>query len=143
MIYATTVKDSVSVQPQARINNAAVTCASIDRKGFDYSNVKLILGANDIGLTVCKLQESDDNSTWTDVPGGDFSTSGTLPGASDQNKVYVWDADLRARKRYLRPALTVGNGVSGAFVAVIAQLSRAEQSPRDAASRGAAQVLSI
>ena len=143
MIQLTQTKDFVSVQPQARINNAAVTCSAIDRKNFDYANIKLILGATDIGLTTCKLQESDDNSTYTDVTGADFSISGTLPASADSNKIFEWDMDLRARKRYLRPAITVGNGTSGAFVAVLAQLFRGEQSPATAASRGAAQVLAV
>lgn len=143
MIQLTQTKDVVSVEPQARINNAAVTCAAVDRRNFDYANVKLILGATDVGLTVCKLQESDDNVTFADVPGADFSVSGVLPASTDSNKVFEWDVDLRGRKRYLRPAITVGNGTSGAFVTVLAQLFRGEQAPATPAARGAAQVLTL
>jgi len=143
MIQITQTKDFVSVEPQARINNAAVTCASLDRKGFDYANVKLLLGATDVGLTVCKLQESDDNVTFTDVSGADFSISGVLPASTDGNKVFEWDVDLRTRKRYLRPAVTIGNGTLGAFVAVLVQLFRAEQTPATPTARGAAQVLAV
>lgn len=143
MIQISQTKDFVSVEPQARINNAAVTCAALDRKGFDYANIKLLLGATDVGLTVCKLQESDDNVTFTDVSGADFSISGTLPASTDSNKVFEWDVDLRARKRYLRPAITIGNGTLGAFIAVLVQLFRAEQTPATPTARGAAQVLTI
>jgi hypothetical protein len=144
MIYATTTKDVVSVQPTARINNSAVTCAAVDRKGFDYAVAKLFIGANDIGLTVAKLQESDTGSSnWTDIPGADFSVAGALPGSTDQNEIWLWDVDLRGRKRYLRPALTVGNGSSGAYVAVVFELSRAEEMPHTAAKRGATQMLEL
>ena len=143
MIQLTQTKDVVSAQPQARINNAAVTCTAVDRKNFDYANVKLILGATDVGLTVCKLQESDDNVTFTDVTGADFSISGVLPASTDSNKVFEWDVDLKSRKRFLRPAITIGNGTLGAFVTVLAQLFRAEQSPATPSARGAAQVLAV
>lgn len=143
MIYETTTKDIVSLEPQARINDSAAVCSAADRRGFDFAVVKLLLGANDVGLTVCKLQESNDNSTWTDIPGTDYTTDGTPPGGSDQNKLYIWDVDLRGRMRYLRPALTVGDGTNGAFLAVLVSLGRAEHSPKDATSRGAAQVLSV
>ena len=143
MIYSTATKDVVSLQPAARVNGLAASCASVDRKGFDFANVKLLLGATDVGLTACKLQESDDNSTFTDIPGADFSVSGVLPAAGDSNKTFEWDVTLNARKRYLRPAITVGSGTLGAYACVLVQLHRAEQAPYNPATRGAAQVLTV
>ena len=37
--------------------------------------------------------------------------------------------------------MTVGSGSNGAYVAVLAQLSRAEEAPHDPASRGLAEAL--
>ena len=75
---------------------------------------------NDAGLTTFKLQESDDNSTFTDVPGADFSVSPlSLPTASNGDTLWEWQIDLRGRRRYLKPALTAGNGTVGVFVAVV------------------------
>ena len=120
-----------------------MTCTAVDRKNFDYANLKLLLGATDVGLTVCKLQESDDNVTFTDVVGADFSVSGVLPASTDSNKVFEWDVDLKARKRSAscdhdreRDAGRIcdGNG---------AELFRAEQSPATPAARGAVQVLTV
>ena len=137
MLYATTFKTLLLTPPAAAVNNAAVTVSSVDRKGFDYAVIKLLLGATDIALAVCKMQESDDNSTWTDITGLDFSVSpNTLPSATDDNHLFAWDIDLRGRKRYLRPAITVGNGSTGAFVCVIAELHRPEQNPSTPAGRG-------
>lgn len=128
------------VWPQARINNAAVVCASVDRRGFDYAAIRVAIGATDVGFTTFKLQESDDNTTFTDIPGADFSVAPlTLPASTNSDTLWEWQVDLRgSRKRYLRPAITVGNGTSGAFVSATAELSRAEQAPYNAATQGLA-----
>jgi hypothetical protein len=133
------------VWPQARINNAAVVCASVDRKGFDYATIRVAIGATDVGFTTFKLQESDDNTTFTDIPGADFSVAPlSLPANASGNTLWEWQVDLRgSRKRYLRPALTVGNGASGAFVSATAELSRPEQSPYNAATQGLAGVATV
>ena len=137
MIYPTTSKTLLVTPPAAAVNNASVVCASVDRRTFDYATFTIILGATDAALTACKLQESDDNSTWSDVSGLDYSVSpNTLPTATDDNHLFGFEVDLRGRKRYLRPLITVGSGTTGAFVTVIAELNRAEQTPHDAASRG-------
>lgn len=140
MIEITQTKKVQSVQPQARLNNTAVTCASVDRSGFDYAVVRVAIGATDIGLTVFKLQEADDNSTFTDIVGADFSVSPlTLPSASNGDTLWEWQVDLRGgRKRYLRPAITVGNGSQGAYLSATVELFRAEQAPFTNASEGLA-----
>ena len=142
MIQVTQTKKVQSVWPQARINNSAVICASVDRRGFDYAVVRVAIGATDIGFTTFKLQESDDNSTWSDISGADYSVSPlTLPSSSNSNTLWEWQVDLRgSRKRYLRPALTVGNGTSGAFVSAEVELFRAEQTPYSAGTQGLAGV---
>jgi hypothetical protein len=142
MIYENTIKEVVLVEPQARINNAAVTVASVDRGGFDYAVIQSYVGANDVGFTTFKLQESDDNSTWSDVPGADFSIAATLPG-NTANVVYAWEVDLKGRKRYLRPAITVGSGSAGLFLTVVAMLGRAKQAPATPAAKGYQAVLTL
>jgi len=143
MIQGTLSKDVVSIYPQARLNNASFSVASVDRKDFDYATLEVTLGATDVGLTAFKLQESDDNSTWTDVVGGDFSISGTLPASTNSNTLWAWDINLTGRKRYLRPAITVGNGTLGAFLTAKFKLTRAEQEPYNAATRNLAGVLDL
>jgi hypothetical protein len=142
MIEITMSKKVQSVWPQARINNAAVTCASVDRRGFDYAVVRVAIGATDVGITALKLQESDDNSTFTDVPGTDYSVAPlTLPSSANGNTLWEWQVDLRgSRKRYLKPVITIGNGTLGAFVAAEVELFRAEQAPYNASTQGLAGV---
>jgi hypothetical protein len=145
MIEIIATKKLQSVWPQSRINNSALSCASIDRHGFDYAVIRLSLGATDVALTTLKLQESDDNSTFTDIAGADFSVSPlSLPTNASTDTLWEWQVDLRgSRKRYLRPAITVGNGSLGAFVSVTAELSRAEQAPYNATTQNLAGVAVI
>ena len=145
MIQITDSKKVQSVFPQARINNAAVTCASVDRRGFDYAVVRVAIGATDVGFTTFKLQESDDNTTFTDIPGADYAVAPlALPTNASGNTLWEWQVDLRGpRKRYLRPAMTVGNGTLGAFVSATVELSRPEQSPTTAAPQGLAGLAAV
>jgi hypothetical protein len=131
--------------PAAIVNNATVTVAALDTLGFAYSDLVVALGATDIPLSVLKLTESDDNITYTDVPGSDFSVApATLPSATDDNNFFAWHVQMTgSRKRYLKPAITVGNGATGAFVCVLGILSRAQQAPSTAAGRGYAQELFV
>lgn len=141
MIDITQTKKVQIAWPGSRVNNAAVTCASVDRSGFDYAVVRVTIGATDCGFTTFKVQESDDNSTFTDVPGTDFSVSPlSLPTSANGDTLWEWQLDLRGRKRYLKPALTAGNGTVGAYVSAVAELYRAEQAPITAATQGLAGV---
>jgi hypothetical protein len=129
--------------PGAKVDNAGLTVSSLDCKGFGAAEVILILGALDIGLTTCKLQESDDNATWVDLPNSDYSLAavGTLPSASDSNHLIGWSVTRTPkRQRYLRPAIVIGNGSTGAYATVFGILGRSEFFPTSATDRGLTQV---
>jgi hypothetical protein len=67
------------------------------------------IGAIASDATVLKIQESDDNSTWTDVSGGSFSGTGLPTTASGANKQWLFHVRTGGiRKRYLRVACTPG-----------------------------------
>ena|SRR5436309_823831 len=134
MIHQQNTKLINITPPAAKVNNGSFTCAEIDTLGFDYMTLTLYLGDLDIALTVLKLQETDTSgSGYADVSGGAFSS---LPAATDDNKFYRFFVPLNGRKRYLKPVVTVGNGSTGAFAAIWAELSRAEQSPDSVTERG-------
>ncbi len=149
-------KTFVCNQPAAIVNNASLTTNVIDTRGFNFAEIFVFLGATDIALTAVKVQEADaasDATTLTggaDVPGAVFGTSvndaGTtsaLPTATDDNKVYKFEIDLRGRKRYLKPVVTIGSGATGAFVVTVANLHEADNVPTSAADKGCAQVLRV
>ena len=145
-----------AIIPVAIVNNAAVSSLVVDTLGFAYAEFIIQLGATDIALTAFKVQEADAKTNSTtltsgaDVTGLIFGTSAndtgstsTLPSATDDNKVYKFEIDLRGRKRYLQVQVTVGNGSTGAFVAGVCELSRGANVPTTAADKGIAQLLRI
>lgn len=142
--------------PAALVNNASATCLVIDTQGYADLEIIVILGATDIALTALKVQESDAEASSTsltsgaDITGTRFGTdnndagaASTLPSATDDNHLFSFKIDLRGRKRYLLPVITVGNGTSGAYVTVIALLSRPQQGPRLAADAGYTQRMMV
>jgi hypothetical protein len=145
MIQITQSKKLQLAWPAARANNVTVNCASVDRSGYAYAVIRVAIGVTDAGFTALKLQESDDNSTFTDVPGTDFSVSPlALPASTNGNTLWEFQVDLRGgRKRYLKPLVTIGNGSLGAFVAVGAELFRAEQTPITSAGQGLAGFVTV
>jgi len=132
-------KTVVLKQPTIITNNAAVTISALDTQGYDQADIFVVLGATDIALTVMKLTESDDDSSYNDVTGCTFGGTGlpALPSATDDNNVYAFHIrKCSARKRYLKPAITVGNGATGAYLTVYAVLSMAKEQPNSATLRG-------
>lgn len=141
MIKTQDIKFVSVTPPAAIIDNAAATTASVDTKGWSYCTFLVYLGALDIAVSVMKLRESDDDSTYADVTGADFSVSPlTLPSATDDNKMFAIFVNCAgARKRYLDLSLTLGDGAAGTYVTVLAMLSRGGTSPSTATLRGLSQ----
>lgn len=121
--------------PAAITDNASYTTNEIDTVGYDYVTIIWQLGATDIAMTALKVQESDTSgSGFADITGATFA--GSLPSATDDNKLYAFFIDMRGRKRYLDLVATAGDGVAGTFGSAIAILSRGEQAPSTATLRG-------
>lgn len=82
------------------------TSAAIDRQGFNSCVLVAVSGAVSGSPTAqtldAKLQESDDQSTWSDVPGG------AIAQITAANSIAEKDVNLRGRKRYIRVSETVG-----------------------------------
>ena len=136
--------------PVARANNSSPTTLSIDTAGYEYLEVFVLLGATDIALTALKLQSSDTDGSYTDVTGLVYGTSvgingstAALPTASDGNKLFKFEVDLRGQKRYFKLLATIGNGTSGAFFAAWGQLSRASDIPVTANERNVANIVRL
>lgn len=141
------VKTLIVTSPRIINDNTAYSTTTIDCMGFDELLITVILGAMDIAVAALKLQESDDSgmSGAVDIAGADFSVSpATLPSATaDDTLVQIHVRLGGLRKRYLDLSFTAGDGAAGTYAAVIAQLSRGEIVPNNAADRGAGQFLSV
>lgn len=146
MIEAMKNKTVAVTNPGAIVDNAAFTTATIDTRGFAFLTIIIVLGALDTALAALKLREGDesDMSDAADVTGADFSVApATLPAATDDNKVYALQVNLKGRKRYVDLTLTGGDGAAGTYATVIAQLSHASEVPSSAEGRGFAQELIV
>jgi len=151
MIDMQNVKLLPVIQPVAIVDNASWTTVEIDTNGFDYCTVIFQMGANDIAVTALKVQESDTTGTgFADVTGLVFGTSAntdgstsTLPSATDDNKLFAFQIDLKGRKRFLDVVATNGNGTVGGFAAAVAVLSRGKELPSSAADQGFIQTLRL
>lgn len=145
MIDLQSTKLWLATPPELK-DNAAFTSYALNTSGYDYVRYIIAVGAIDIDMVTLKLQESDDNITYTDVPGSIFGTStvpaidlggvAALPSIASADSLFSIFVNLKGRKKWLQIVATGGNGAVGTYMCVIAELSRAEHSPRTAAERG-------
>ena len=77
--------------------------------------------------------------TSTDIDGN----TSALPSATDDDKFFVVDIDLRGRKRYLDVSATIGDGSAGTFIAIFAELFRGDAMPITVAGHGAGGMLKL
>lgn len=141
----------IVISPAAIKDNAAWTTNEIDTLGWDYLTIVFFTGATDIALAALKVQESDTSgSGFADVTGLICGTSTTIDGvtsalmsATDDNKITVFEIDLRGRKRYIDLSATAGDGTSGTYAAAIAMLSRGKDAPVTATERGCDEILRV
>jgi len=133
MIHSQMEKVVASV-PTA-VGSSAVTL-TIDSLGYDYASVTVMRASNasTVFASVLKVEESDDNSTFSNVTGMVGGTDFTIPAVSDTASAAIvkLDVDTKARKRYLKvtatPAVSVNTVVS-------ARLSRGD-APTTASEAG-------
>lgn len=150
MIHSQMCKNVLVTSPGALIDNASATTNAIDTLGYDYMTVDVILGATDIDITALKLQQSDTDGSYADVTGLIWGTSAdiagttsTLPSATDDNKIFTFEVDLRGKKRWFDLVATFGNGTVGGYLSAIAKLWRCKDGPVTASERGCAQILRV
>lgn len=140
------------VAPQAVKDNTEFvgskgsTPVSVDTYGWASADIYVMFGAMDIAMATMKLWESDDDSTYVAVTGGNFATlPATLPSATDDNHSFAWHAQdqYTPRKRYLQVELIPGDGAVGTYATAFAVLSRPEAAPSTASDRGLTQELFV
>lgn len=150
MIPAQQNKYVIVTSPAAIVDNASFTTNSIDTAGFDYLTVLVTVGALDIAMTALKLGQSDTDGSYVDVTGAIFGTStnidgstSALPSATDDNKLFAFEVDLRGKKRYFDLTATMGDGSTGGFISAVAILSKGETLANTAAARGCDEILRV
>ena len=126
-----------AVSPTALVNTATATATVIDTRGYEYATIICQLGATDIALSALKVQQSTTSGgTYSDIPTATFSAGASvggatlaLPTALDDNKVFVFQIDMRGKEPFLQVVATFGTGAAGGFISCSAVLTRAEVAP--------------
>jgi len=98
------VKTLMGIAPVVKTADATINGPGIDRRGYEGAVFCLEVGAkgDQTGHTVdCKIQESDDNSSWSDVSGATFTQITT------ENTHGELNLNLQGRKRYVRMVVTI------------------------------------
>lgn len=116
--------------------SSAVTL-TIDTRGYDHTSVTVLRGSNasTVFASVLKVEESDDDSTYSNVSGLVGGTDFTIPAVTNTSgtSVVKLDVDTKALKRYLKVTATPAASMP---VAVTARLSRGAESPVTASDAG-------
>lgn len=142
------LKGAIALNAVSCATAATAVCAAIDTLGFDWATLDVWATTQvDTNLSsgpyVFKLTECDTSSgTYADITGfrGGSATATNVdflmgtPAAATNVPMYKFNVDLRARKRYLKLAITTGSGTQTWYA--YANLGRGEQSPSTAAKAG-------
>ena len=119
-----------SIPPLLRSANATVNGTGVDMTGTgNYFRAAMLLvhaGAITDGTHTFVLQESDDNSSFTNVAAADLQ--GTLTAVTTANANSVQRQSYLGSKRYLRASVTTASATTGGnFAAVILMSSGSGQ----------------
>lgn len=125
---------------ETKNNGSPTAISNVNMTGWGHCS--FLLGVGDLDTTLdAKVQESDDGgSTWSDVSGKAISQ---LSASDDESilAIEVAATELSAATNLVRLLVTVGNGATGAELAVIAVLSNYSSSASAAAQADLEEVV--
>lgn len=127
------LKVATTIFPQLA-NNTTVNGTGVEVAPYRQARVLVTVGATDVAFTTFKIQESDDNSAWSDVTGGEI-TGSDLPAADDDNKSWAFTYNCLGGKRYVRCVATVGNA-TGANICANVLMADGDKIPANATEAG-------
>jgi hypothetical protein len=139
------------IDPAAIVDDTDFSTNEIDTKGYDYATIIFQYGTSDIAMAELTVTESDSSgSGHEDVTGLIVGTSdnidgdtSSLPSATDDDELVVFEIDLRGRKRYLDLVATAGDGSSGTYASAVCILSKANVVPLSVSDRGCLELLRV
>lgn len=131
MIHSQNLKVVVPTALPGVVGSTATSTLVVDRRGYDQVSL-IVSKAATTGTafaSVLKVEESDDNSNYSNVAAlvKDGAGGFTMTAVSTVNaSVVKMDVDCLAKKRYLRLSMTPDVSAS---MSVVALLSRGEEYP--------------
>lgn len=110
-----------SLDPEVRTADA--NGLGVDCRGFRRALMVCHLGAHDRGdsneTIDFELEESTDNSTFSDVANGNYTQLGAVTPNVTAGNVYLVEIDLTKRLRYLRAVINVGGTTPSCATSVV------------------------
>lgn len=141
------------MQPQVKVataivavsaTNAQATSGAIDTLGYAHATVIVCTGKPNVVSnkpSTIKISEGDTSSSFTDVTGLVGGTDFTIPNADTVNdNYYVFNLDLKKRKRWLKVSLTP---ITTVIVDAKVILSKGNEAPITAAKAGALTLVEL
>jgi len=135
------------------VDNTSYTTTEVDTAGYAYAQIICAFGNVPANFAALAVTESDTTgSSHANVTGLIVGTSTQISGAASSlplatggdGAIYIFDIDLRGRKRFLDLTATAGNGSATVTeMCALCILSRAQISCETATERGAAQILRV
>ncbi|MEU0531985.1 Bbp16 family capsid cement protein [Amycolatopsis tolypomycina] len=120
------VASAISLAPAARTATANGT--GVDLAGFSAIAVVVAAGTITDGTHAFKVQESDDNATFTDVAAGDLD--GAAPSLQAAGSNTVTEVGYKGIKRYIRVVATVSGTTTGGVYAALVVRGSARKYPK-------------
>ena len=121
----------------AETASSGTATLTIDTSGFDHASIAVVRSSNAATtfMSVLKVEESDDNSSYANVTAlvggaGGFTIGTAITTGASITKI---DVDCRGRKRYLKVSATPS---TACIVGINATLSRSEDAIAVAADAG-------
>ena len=141
----------VTMINQASTTNAATASGNVDTLGFGGGRLKisvLMATSNDTtnNPSVFKLSECDTTvvTDFANISGTVGDTDWTIPtsetAATNTPAQYMFDVDLRGRKRYIKISISP---VTTQVITAIANLYRGDEDPVSATEAGVAAVIRV
>ena len=121
-LFSTIGKAVVALASTTNTTNTTVSGATIDTLGYESLMILYKSGAYTNGTNTPNVQESDDDTTWTELP-ADQVTGGTEVGAALAAANIVKRLGVNSKKRYVRvQSVSTGTSAAGHEVSAIAVL---------------------
>lgn len=114
---------AVALSPAAR-TNGTVNGTTVDLKGYETAIALVEFGTWTDGTHTPKLQDSPDNSVWTDVVAGLVEGAFVAVSAGGGSNT-IQSVGYKGAQRYIRIVLTTSGATTGALVGGSAVRARA------------------
>jgi len=134
-------KYGLAIAPAEILDNTAATGIAIDTLGYNRLTVLFLIGASDVDVAAMGLEECATSggsyAAITATAAAGTTGDGRLPQDDDDNKLFMISIPITpSRLRYIKPAITAGNGSAGSYICAVYILSNGTVDAITSTTRG-------